>query len=299
MKIMRRLTGVVTLLALLIAGCGGGNGIGGSGVTQTPPSGLTERETLVVYVQGNEIIPNLPSSSGGAITNYSVFPPLPAGLSLDPVSGAITGTPSGTSNATAYAITGSNAAGTTTARVEIEVDAAPVTPDTLDYLNSSIDYVTSAPITPDAPIATGGEITEYTVSPPLPQGLTLDPQTGVITGTPTTQTPPTVYTITGSNGVDTVETQVTIGVDAQAHPPMGLTYRDSAPDYTVGFAIVANFPEYSGGEITQFSVSPALSPGLSLNMQNGEISGTPAAPFAKTTFTVTGSNSAGAVTAQV
>lgn len=299
MKIKRCLTGLVTLLALLIAGCGGGNGNGGSGVTQAPPSGLTERETSVVYVQGSEIIPNLPSSSGGAITNYSVFPPLPAGLTLDPVSGAITGTPSGTSNATEYTITGSNAAGNTTARVEIEVEAIPVAPDTLDYLDNSVDYVINAPITPDAPIATGGEITVYTVSPPLPPGLTLDPQTGVITGAPTMLTPPTVYTITGSNGADTVETQVTIGVDAQPQPPINLAYRDPLPDYTVGLAIITNFPEYSGGEITQFSVAPALPAGLSLNTQNGEISGTPAAALTQMTFTVTGSNSAGTVSAQV
>ncbi|WP_429448949.1 kelch repeat-containing protein [Paraburkholderia sp. 40] len=294
-KIKHCLTDLIMLLASLVAGCGGGS----SGITQAPPSGLTERETSVVCVQGNEIIPNLPSSSGGAITNYSVFPPLPAGLTLDRVSGAITGTPSGTSNAAVYTITGSNAGGSTTARVQIEVEDVAMAPDTLEYLDSSTNYVTNAPITPDTPIATGGEITQYTVSPPLPPGLTLDPQTGVITGTPMTPAPPMVYTVTGSNGVDTVETQITIGVDAQAQPPMGLAYKDPAPDYAITLAIVPNVPVYSGGEITQFSVSPALPAGLSLNAQNGEISGTPTAALAQTTFIVTGSNAAGNVATQV
>jgi N-acetylneuraminic acid mutarotase len=303
MKIKRCLTALVMLLTSILAGCGGGSGgSGGSGAgaaTQAPPSGMTVRETSVVYAQGKEIIPNLPGANGGGITSYSVLPPLPAGLTLDPVSGAITGAPSGTSNATVYTITGSNAAGATSARVEIEVEDTVMAPDTLDYLDASTEYVTNAPITPDTPIASGGEIMEFTVSQPLPPGLTLDPQTGVIAGTPTTPVPPTNYTITGSNDAGTIETEVTVGVDTQPHPPAGLLYLQPVADYTVGLVIVPNVPQYTGGEITEFSVSPALPAGLSLNAQNGEISGTPAAALAQTIFTVTGSNSAGTVTARV
>jgi hypothetical protein len=282
------------LLALLSAGCGGG---GSSG--DIPPAGLTERDASVVYAEGQEIIPNTPSSSGGNITQYSVSPPLPAGLTLNPQTGAITGTPTSLSHATVYTVTGSNAAGSAVTRLQIEVKATVVAPDTLSYRDSSIIYVTDAAITPNTPIASGGEITQYSVSPALPAGLGLDPQTGIITGTPTTVTPPAVYTVTGSNSADSVDAQLEIEVQAQVMPPTGLTYEDPAPEYTVGLPIVNNDPLSSGGEITQFSVSPTLPAGLSMNAQTGVISGMPSTAQAQTTFIVTGSNSAGSVTAQV
>jgi hypothetical protein len=294
MQSARCLTGLLMLLVLLSAGCGGG---GSSG--DIPPAGLTERDASVVYAEGQEIIPNTPSSSGGNITQYSVSPPLPAGLTLNPQTGAITGTPTSLSHATVYTVTGSNAAGSAVTRLQIEVKATVVAPDTLSYRDSSIIYVTDAAITPNTPIASGGEITQYSVSPALPAGLGLDPQTGIITGTPTTVTPPAVYTVTGSNSADSVDAQLEIEVQAQVMPPTGLTYEDPAPEYTVGLPIVNNDPLSSGGEITQFSVSPTLPAGLSMNAQTGVISGMPSTAQAQTTFIVTGSNSAGSVTAQV
>ncbi|MGF6792797.1 Kelch repeat-containing protein [Paraburkholderia sp. 35.1] len=298
MRITRCLTGLLVLLTMLLAGCQGGVG-GGTNVTQGSPAGMTERDESVVYAEGQEIIPDTPSSSGGTITQYSVSPPLPAGLSLNPLTGAITGTPTAVSKATICTITGSNAQGSTTTLVEIEVKATAIAPDSLSYLDDSIIYVTNAAITPNMPIASGGEITQYSVSPALPAGLVLDPQTGIISGTPVTVTPSAVYTVTGSNSVDSVQAQVTIEVQAQIAPPAGLTYMDPVPVYTIGRPIEDNDPLYSGGEITGFSVSPTLPAGLSIDAQTGQISGTPTTTQAQTTFVVTGSNSAGSVTAQV
>jgi len=294
MQTARCLTGLLMLLALLSAGCSDG---GGSGAV--PPTGLTLRDASVVYPEGQEIIPNAPSSSGGSITRYSVSPPLPAGLSLDPQTGAITGTPTTLSHATVYTVTGTNAAGSTITRLELEVKATAIAPDTLSYLDSSIIYVTNAAITPNTSIASGGEITQYSVSPALPAGLVLDPQTGIITGTPTMVTPPTVHTVTGSNSAGSIDAQLTIEVQAQVVPPTGLSYTDLTPEYIIGLPIVSNDPLYSGGEITEFSVSPTLPAGLSMDAQTGVISGLPTTEQARTTFIVTGSNSAGSVTAQV
>ena len=290
----RCLTGLLVLSALLLAGCGGG-GSGGD----SPPAGLALRDASVVYTQGQEIVPNTPTSSGGNIALYSVSPPLPAGLGLDPRTGAITGTPTDLRHATVFTVTATNAAGMVTTRLQIEVKATVVAPDTLDYLDRSIIYVTDMAITPNTPIASGGEITQYSVSPALPAGLVLDPRTGIITGTPTTVTPPAVFTVTGSNSADSVDTQLNIEVRAQVVPPTGLGYTNPVPVYTVGLPIVYNEPLYSGGEITEFSVSPALPAGLSMDAVTGTISGTPTSAQAQTTFVVTGSNSAGSVTAQL
>ncbi|EIM95089.1 kelch repeat-containing protein [Paraburkholderia hospita] len=291
----RCVTGFLVSLVTLAAGC---HGSGSNGVTSAPPAGLAERDSSVVYAQGIAIVPNMLSNSGGAITQCSVSPPLSAGLVLDPQTCAISGTPTAVSNDTVYTVTGSNASGSASTRVEIEVKDAPIAPDGLDYLDRSVIYPTNAPITPNTPISTGGEITQYSVSPALPAGLAIDPQTGIITGIPTTVTAPAVYTVTGANSVDSVQALLTIEVAAVAVPPVGLVYVDPLPEYIVGVPIVYDEPVYSGGEVTQFSISPSLPAGLSLNTQTGEISGTPTAELAQTTFFVTASNSAGSVTTQ-
>ena len=296
MHIRGCVTGLLLLVAMLAAGCHGG---GDNSMSSVAPAGLTERDAAVVYATGTEIIPDTLRNSGGATTQCSVSPPLPAGLVLDPQTCAITGTPTTVTNDTIYTVTGSNAAGSESTRVEIEVKADVIAPEGLTYLDTSIIYVADAPITPNTPIATGGEITQYSVSPALSAGLSLDPQTGIITGTPSAVTAPAVYTVTGSNSVDSVEAQLSIAVQAQILPPTGLVYSDMAPVFVAGQPVVYDEPESSGDESTLFSVSPALPAGLSINAQTGAISGMPTAAQAPTTYTITGSNSAGSVTARI
>lgn len=291
------LTLLVTLLA--VAGCGGSGGGFGFNAVQAPSTGLTYRDGSVVYAEGTPIVADAPTESGGPATQYSVQPPLPAGLNLDPRTGVITGTPTGISNDTVYTITGSNPQGITETRVEIEVKDHVIAPDELSYLDGSVIYVTGEPITPNTPISDGGEIMQYTVTPPLPAGLALDPQTGVITGTPLAVTAPAVYMVTGSNSAGSVEAQINLEVQALVVPPADLTFSDPAPVYTVGVPVVYDEPEYDGGEITLFSAEPPLPAGLSLNTLTGAISGVPTTPQAQTTYTVAGSNSAGSVTVQV
>ncbi|WP_233869850.1 kelch repeat-containing protein [Paraburkholderia adhaesiva] len=290
-------TCVLLLAAMLAASCSNGDG----GVKSTPltaPAGLTERDVEVVYTQGTAIIPNT-LSSNSPITQCSVSPPLPAGLSLDPRTCAISGKPNSVSPDTTYTISASNAAGSESIKVEIEVKAQAIAPETLNYLNAVVIYTTGAPIIPNTPIATGGEITLYSISPALPAGLQFDPQTGIISGTPEAVSPPTVYTVIGSNSVDSVETQLTIEVHAVTQPPTSLSYWDLAPVYLVGHPISYDEPLSTGDEITFFSVSPALPDGLSINPQTGAISGTPTTVQPPTTYTITGSNSAGSVSVQI
>lgn len=284
---------LLSALAIGVTGCSDGGG-----GAPALPAGLVMRDEAPVYAVNVAVVPETVETSGGAVTQCSVSPPLPKGLNLDPKTCTISGTPTEASHATVYTVTATNAAGSTTTRVEIEVKDAPIAPDGLDYLDRSVIYVTDAPITPNKPISTGGEITQYSVSPALPAGLAIDPQTGIITGTPTAVTAAAVYTVTGANSVDSVDALLTIEVTARVMPPAGLAYTDRLPEYTVGVPIPSNEPSYSGGQATEFSVSPALPAGLSLNTQTGVISGTPGAELAQTTFTVTASNSAGSVSAQ-
>ena len=62
--------------------------------------------------------PNL----GGTITLFTIVPQLPAGLSLNPSTGVISGIPTVTSALTVYTVTGSNTGGVITGSVTITVN---------------------------------------------------------------------------------------------------------------------------------------------------------------------------------
>lgn len=75
--------------------------------------------------------------------------------------------------------------------------------------------------------------------------------------------------------------------------PVNLSYARPMVAYTKGIAIPAETPQVAGGLVETFSVSPALPDGLSLNVANGVISGTPAAVSPMTNYQVTASNRGG------
>src|SRR5205085_6170810 len=79
----------------------------------------------------------------------------------------------------------------------LSIAVLPAAPTGLSY-PSPQTYVARTPITALAPTVTG-LVTKYSASPALPAGLSLDPASGQITGTPTSASVLSVYTITASN----------------------------------------------------------------------------------------------------
>ena len=81
--------------------------------------------------------------------------------------------------------------------------------------------------------------------------------------------------------------------------PSTLSYEANPAVYTLGQAIPANRPAWSGGAIAAFSAAPALPGGLVLDASTGVISGTPGGLKAAATYTLTGTGPGGATQAQV
>jgi hypothetical protein len=75
--------------------------------------------------------------------------------------------------------------------------------------------------------------------------------------------------------------------------PSGLVYPSEPLVCVKGVAIAPDVPFYSGGQATNFSVAPALPPGLALNAATGAITGTPSAVSATAAYQVTASNTLG------
>lgn len=147
-------------------------------------------------------------------------------------------------------------------------------------------YAVGLPIAPNAPVFSNGTPTGFSVSPALPAGLSLDPSTGVISGTPSQITPQAVYTITATFAnapADTLE--LTLAVSS----PGLLGYALNPASYKVGQNIPPNFPQLLGPEPESFRISPELPLGLYLDGFTGEIAGYPEEAIPPTDFTVTAS----------
>ncbi len=257
------------------------------------PTGLVYPANPANYTTGGAIPPNRPANAGGKITSYTVSPALPANLTLNPTTGLITGTPAALSDAATYTITGANSSGATSVDVSISV-TAPVAPTTLTYSANPVAYPTATSITPNTPSSQGGPILTYSVSPSLPTGLSLNPTTGIITGTPTTATSAANYTITGTNYAGSTTVVVNIGVGLGA--PSNLTYATNPAVYTKSKSISPNRASNNGGNVSNYTISPALPTGLSLKSNTGTISGTPTVVSASRNYTVTASNATGSTT---
>ncbi|MDJ0975356.1 MAG: PQQ-dependent sugar dehydrogenase [Planctomycetota bacterium] len=114
-------TATAFTLLLAVAACGGGGGGGAAPVT--PPSNLSYPVDPGVYRVAEAIADNVPSVQGGAVASWDVTPALPAGLTLDPVTGTIAGTPTAEASTTTHTVTATNAGGSTQADVDIAVGA--------------------------------------------------------------------------------------------------------------------------------------------------------------------------------
>ena len=235
----------------------------------------TQAIASTVLTQNHVATAFTPVNGGGgtAPLTYSVLPALPAGLTMAPATGQITGTPTVASIATAYTVTVTDAnAATATATFSLTVNGAVTATQAVPTIALTINHA-AVPVTPVTGAGGTAPLT-YGVAPALPTGLTMAPATGQITGTPTVASVATTYTVTvtdanSATATATFSLAVNIAVTAtQAVASTVLTQNHAATAFT---------PVTGGGGTTPltYSVLPVLPTGLTMSGTTGAITGTP------------------------
>ena len=154
-------------------------------------------DSFPVYILGAPVSPtDSPVSPDLSVVLYSIFPSLPAGLVLDPLTGEISGTPTTLSPTGIYSVTATKLSGTAVASLTLAVvDVPPL----ISYSTSPASYRVGVAISSNLPTSSGGIVLSYSISPILPAGLAFNTATGEISGTPSTLSAAKDYTVTAFN----------------------------------------------------------------------------------------------------
>ena len=201
-------------------GGGGNTGGGGSTPRDLRPSFGSASVPAQSYTEGTEIPPlELPTARGGdGRLFYALSPSLPAGLRLNRGTRRLSGTPTTPQAAREYTWTATDADGDA-ARITFTVTVAPDLRPSFDNVSvPDQSYTEGTAITPLVlPEATDGNgPLTYTLSPSLPNGLTLNDVTRRLSGNPISPQAATRYTwtVTDADGDEaTLTFTIAIAVD--------------------------------------------------------------------------------------
>ena len=252
--------------------------------------------SLISYPQTNLIIgqglsfsitPNLTKVSTISIVSGS----LPNGLSINPSTGVISGSPSqllSSQSVTIEAMSG-------TAIETVVLSFTVITPiSSFSYPQSSYVISRDDPVS-IIPSVNGDQLSFSIITGSLPIGLSFDSSTGIISGTPLSSIPLTNITIQASNQVGSIQFTISIQVII---PLSNLHYSQFSFTLIKGQSFSIS-PIISGDNPLFTITSGTLPPGLSLNQSTGIISGIPSSTFPSTSITIQASNQLGFIQTQL
>jgi hypothetical protein len=268
----------------------------------TNPTHLTATANLAITIIAPPTITTTSLPGGNAGTAYSATVAatggttpytwsatgLPAGLGIDPATGVISGTAAGASSGTVVVtVTDSTNPTHLTATKNLSLTIT----GQLTITTTSLPNGTAGTPYPGATLAATGGTTPYTWSATgLPSGLSIDPSTGVISGTATAAATNTVN-ITVTDSTSPTHLTATKGLSITITGPLSIT-TSSLPSGVVNTAYPGVTLAATGGATPYTWSATGLPAGLALNASTGAISGTPTTAGTSTVaITVTDSTS--------
>ena len=211
---------------------------------------------------------------------------LPGGLSIDPATGVINGTPAaGTANTYTVQLTATNASGSVSQPLVLVIDPPLNAPVYTGPLNLSGTQGSAFTFTP----AFGTVTAPYALAGTLPTGLTFVAATGVIAGLPT-QVGTFAVTMSATNAGGTTSVALGIVINPAPSAPV-ITSSSIAPGARVGTQF--NFQLTSAGTPgANLYSATGLPAGITLTPGTGAIGGIPTA-FGTFAVTVSAANTVG------
>lgn len=252
------------------------------------PYGLSYGSPMILGVIGTALTPIPPTLKGTTSATFAVSPDLPSGLGLDPVTGILSGTPTSASPSAQYQVTASNGFGSTSCAIQVEV-VAPSAPVFTE--SASLALVAGTPAQAYRfQVSSQPAVQGFSVSPPLPQGLALDPVSGTLSGTPASPSPLVMYTVAATNAVSTTYLPLALSVNP-AGWPMVDAFTASPATLQLGQSLTLSWyvPNTQQVNLNGVTIDPAI--------YDSSILVTP--PLGTTTYTLVATNALGSATAQV
>jgi large repetitive protein len=257
-----------------LAGCSDVSKAPAPAAVPAGPGPLTITTTSLPDGTVNQPYATAVGGSGGVTPySWSVTPALPANLALDTATGAITGTPAtqGTSSPTFTLHDSSSPPQTVQKSLSLTINTAPpvLSITTTSFPNGAVGQAYNQTVQ-----ATGGTgaLTWSIVAGTLPQNLSLNPATGVISGTPTAAGTSS-FTVRVTDTTGQADTQALSILINPATPPHITT--TTLPGGTVGLAYSQALQATGGTGTLVWSVSVGSLPANLALSSAGTISGTP------------------------
>lgn len=261
-------------------------------ITVTPPDLVFSVGYTQIVASRNVAITNqTPTVTGAAgILSFELLNgPLPTGLSLDPNSGTISGTPALAADAANYTIRATDDGGAPSATTSVSI--AVYDPITITYPIVLAPKNVVISVSPTVSTLSAGAIYSFTGT--LPNQLTFDTANGTIGGKANGSASDSTIVVTVTDGPRTASVSVPIGIG----PELSYSHDYTGISVAAGDPIDTQTPVLTGGAGTRaFSIDPALPAGLILDSTTGALSGIPSTKQTAETYTVTAVDLSGSVT---
>ncbi|MEI6361471.1 MAG: putative Ig domain-containing protein [Actinomycetes bacterium] len=150
---------------------------------------------------------NFAASADSTVT-FAIAPDVPAGLTMDPSTGVISGTPELAQPATAYVVTADDGTHQAIATLGITVLDGPI----IEPAQQTVRAVIGEPVEPTTAFTWIGFRSSpmYFTRPELPGGLTIDFRTGIISGQLSDAPTETLFTVFAFDGATAATSELTI-----------------------------------------------------------------------------------------
>jgi len=227
------------------------------------------------------------NNSGGVAATWAIHPQLPTGLEFNTTNGLISGNPLVNMTTSTFTIWANSSGGVDSVNFNLTIvePSAVITPSTA--------YTVLTRGTPSNGITfstSGGAIESWAISPALPAGMTFDPTTGAIGGTPLVNMTETTYNIWANNSGGQAFTYITILIN---EPLANLTLSMSYQDLVTGVPMVPINVTNLGGTAAIWTITPDLPAGLYFNISTQTIEGNTSIYLDRTTYTIWANNTGG------